>query len=593
MTRTYAMKLIWPVALLALIAAPALAVDIAAPSHGQATVSFNAGAALQNGALAKTLASYYPLADAQKGVYIGTEYCLSCHSAFRTQRETLHSAMVRRPLTGYTMQPGLGVTADVNGNGVDDFIDGLDFNTISSDFDAFKPNAPKLSVKNGVYTVTVGTLDLPLVLTVAGGNAVQGQRYVVRIPVADTDSKMTAAIYYAPMSWDPVAKKYTKNNTAGWYDANNQPKFSATTTVANVIATGGPSNYMASCLPCHSTGIQSLAKTALGETVLTNYYATAFAQNDPTVVDTNGDGKMELVNITCESCHGPGSNHALANPPDPTKIVNPRKLTAAQQTELCARCHADAKSKPAGTYSFPIRDDTMTEWYPGIGQPISDFFTPASSLWPDGKSQKSGRPWYSFSVSNHATNTFHTLSCTSCHDLHTETANAAQVRNSVYDSGLKSPIMTSVDNNTFCLSCHATHGPFANIKKEMLNDYAANEATIANVTEGHTNHPYGPDRTMGLSRCTTCHMASVGGNHSWRVLAPESTIKYKAQGGQPNSCGNGCHNTLVNIFGLGMRPTSSTYDGAFDQNLATELQKYYGPGGTWWDTHGTPMAKTH
>lgn len=576
-----------------LLAWPAAAqLAVAQASHDQA-VQVTAAQVLRNGTLAKVLASYYPLEQVQKGVYIGQEYCLACHSAMRTFKTTMHSNILRRPMVGYTMQPGLGVVADVNGNGKDDFIDGLDFNTISSVFDAYKPNAPVLSVKSGVYTMSISGVDYPLVASLAGGHAAQAQRFIVRLAVADTPNHLSAGIYFAPIAWDAVNKAYTANNANGWWDATTKlPKFNAASTVAQITAAGGPSNYGQNCLICHSTGMQNIAKNAQGEWIYTPYAATVYAQADPAYVDVNGDGTLDLVNITCESCHGPGSNHVLGGP-DPAKIVNPRKLTGAQQVEVCGRCHATAKSKPNGTFSFPVKDDTMTEWYPGIGQPLADFFTDATSYWPDGKLQKGGRPWGDYHTSLHATNPFHVVSCTSCHDLHTATSNPRQVRQAIYDTASKLTIFTSVEENTFCLSCHATHGPFANVTKEMVAGYATHEEEIGKVVAEHTHHPYAPERQMGLSRCVTCHMAATGGGHSWRAVSPELTIKYKAQGGMPNSCANGCHNTLVNLWGMGTRPTSTTYDGAFDQKLAEKLQQYYGPGGSWWNTNGTPMAPAH
>ena len=58
--------------------------------------------------------------------------------------------------------------------------------------------------------------------------------------------------------------------------------------------------------------------------------------------------------------------------------------------------------------------------------------------------------------------------------------------------------------------------------------------------------------------------------------------------GYPNACANSCHNTLVNIFGLGLNPTPSTWTTTYATSLATILQTYYGPGGTWWNTTPAP-----
>jgi hypothetical protein len=52
----------------------------------------------------------------------------------------------------------------------------------------------------------------------------------------------------------------------------------------------------------------------------------------------------------------------------------------------------------------------------------------------------------------------------------------------------------------------------------------------------------------------------------------------------PSACGVTCHQSKVNVFKLGMDPTPTVWNSDYDKALATELQKYYGPGGTWWNT---------
>jgi Doubled CXXCH motif (Paired_CXXCH_1) len=562
----------------------------AVPSSSQ-PIPVSATKVLRSGGLRNVLLGYYTAAEVDKGVYIGSSFCVACHTDKRTFLDTQHSTFARRPLTQYTMVPKRGVIADVNANGKDDFIDGLDFNTISSIFDPYKPNAPKLSVKNGTYLITIAGVDFPVVATLGGGPA-QAQRFLVRIPVTDTESKFTKATYFAPFAYDPVSNAYTANALTSWYDANKQPIFTATTTVAKL----GPiaaSNYDATCKGCHVPGIKSLAKANTGEWVLQAFPAALYAADDPAFVDFNGDGNLELAGIQCESCHGPGSNHVL-NGADPTKIVNPTKLTNAQQQDICTRCHASGKSNPAGTFAWPFKDDAMTDWLPG-SEPIASYFTDTTAYWPDGKLQKSGRPWGDYHTSLHATNAFENVSCNVCHNIHARTTNERQLYESRYDATTKLTIKTSPENDTFCLSCHATFGSFAGISKAMVADYANNEEAIGKFVSAHTHHPYTPEGLMGNSNCIQCHMAGTGGGHSWRAVAPELTLKYQAQGGMPNSCGGaaagGCHNSKVNIFGLGLK-TGTTWNNQYDVNLATILQKYYGPGGTWWDTKGAPMSRT-
>src|SRR5215469_3662257 len=49
------------------------------------------------------------------------------------------------------------------------------------------------------------------------------------------------------------------------------------------------------------------------------------------------DNKFGNKGHACESCHGPGQAHAEAA--DPSKIRNPRKLTASATDRVCLTCH--------------------------------------------------------------------------------------------------------------------------------------------------------------------------------------------------------------------------------------------------------------
>src|SRR5262245_12342971 len=126
-------------------------IAVAMPAFsGEKTRAISANAALVAQTTAK-LHAIYTADDLQKGVYVGSNFCLACHKTMSTQSATNHASFIRRPLTQWSLVAGKGVIADYDGNKVDDFIQGVDFNTISSAFDKYKPNAPKLSVENGKY----------------------------------------------------------------------------------------------------------------------------------------------------------------------------------------------------------------------------------------------------------------------------------------------------------------------------------------------------------------------------------------------------------------------------------------------------------
>jgi hypothetical protein len=178
----------------------------------------------------------------------------------------------------------------------------------------------------------------------------------------------------------------------------------------------------------------------------------------------------------------------------------------------------------------------------------------------------------------------------------------------IVDDGLTIP--TENDNDTLCLACHATHGAFEEITKEQVAEYEDNLEHISTVVSAHSNHPYGPERSMGLSRCSKCHMPKIAKSainydihsHTFEPIAPEKTLMYQEQGGMPNTCAVSCHAQKVNSFGLGYDPDIGDWDAhdpdigdwdaQFDVDLANALSYWYGPGGIWWDhDHDESSAK--
>ena len=542
---------------------------------------------IQDGTLARVLGSYYSAQDIQAGVYVGSEYCIACHQNYAGWRDTRHAKAYRRPLAQYSMKPGLGNVNDYDKNGKDDFADGLDFNAISSVFDPYKPNAPKLSYEGTTYYVTIGELKMPVLYT-HGGTGPWKQRWVVRVPLPDGTFSKDA--YTSPIQFNEATKAYVLYNVQNWYDTTTKaPLFGKNVTTADLGAKNGGAQSK-NCVGCHTTGIKKMEKTAGGEYLYRPYVAVLFRSDDPSYFDFDGDGNADILNIGCEACHGPGSNHILYGG-DKTLIVNPAKLTPEKANEVCAQCHNRVRSVPNGTHEWPYKDDVGKQFIPGGAEALSTYLKDDSGLWPDGKSStKHHQQWPDFDKSGKPAFAFHKVLCTECHEPHHNTKNDHQIIEARVEGTLTIP--TATDNNTLCLACHATFGPFATIKKEEVAEYAKNIDKISNVTEAHSFHPYGPERSMGLSRCTLCHMPKVATSgasydihsHTFEPIAPEKTLMYQDKGGMPNSCALSCHSTKVNSFGLGLDPTITKWNEAFDVSLANTLKVYFGPAGKWWNT---------
>ena len=310
----------------------------------------------------------YTADQLNQGVYVGSDLCLACHKSMAGYKTTNHSSFIRRPLPQYTLVAGKGVLANSLKGTKDDFIAGLDFNTLTgTPFDKYKPNAPKLSVENGTYYLTVGSIKAPVIATLGGQRpnsflpSGSAQRYLVRIPVADGMGGLSASVYVAPFTYTPGVGYAAF--TTGWYDAKTDaPKLISGVSSA-AVSSAGLSNHTVSCLGCHTNAPGSITKTAAGEYQFKGFVDISQASDDPTLLDYDNDGNFDVVNIGCEACHGAGSNHVLSGG-DPALIVDPAKLSLAGQADICGRCHANGKSAPSGTFGWPYNEASGTTFTP-------------------------------------------------------------------------------------------------------------------------------------------------------------------------------------------------------------------------------------
>ena len=302
-----------------------------------------------------------------------------------------------------------------------------------------------------------------------------------------------------------------------------------------------PTNTLSrNCAGCHSTGAQIEYQDFVDGDVTFKSVVTAFDYQD--------------LNMTCEACHGPGSDH-VANP-DKTTIISPQYLTAKASNELCGQCHASHAGKseaPMGIfkYAFDERNkDGLGNGYfvPGVYDLATYYFNynlaTLDDSWKDGPfhswpdqthSRAHSQQLPELLRSAHLTNPYEKLTCYTCHDPHTLDGGPASLVVDGYD--FQKP---AYSNNTLCLTCHAANGPFEEITKDdvavlqidaggtVLKDgealaFEAKDAFLARnrvasavgkhiqVGAGMGGALYTPDNLeMPVGSCTSCHMAQIG-----------------------------------------------------------------------------------
>jgi len=155
------------------------------------------------------------------------------------------------------------------------------------------------------------------------------------------------------------------------------------------------------------------------------------------------------MNIGCETCHGPGSEHAAASG-NGVAIVTPGNLSTERASIICGQCH----SRPQGiTNTFGVSNDQPVDFdgkmmRPGTSR--ADYLAnntgrhdaKTSDFWADGLHSKSHHQQYTdFIASVKYRNGSALKTCTDCHDVHAPGTDRHQ--------------LSGTTDNSLCISCHA------------------------------------------------------------------------------------------------------------------------------------------
>ncbi len=257
-------------------------------------------------------------------------------------------------------------------------------------------------------------------------------------------------------------------------------------------------NWNHMCAECHSTNLQKKYD------VRRDAFDTSFSE----------------IDVSCETCHGPGSLHVeLA---DGSGLFWDRRVgyglpplkdeDSRVEIETCAPCHARRRvvypNHRDGRPLPPGPRDGIT------GQKFFDYYVPElldrHLYYPDGQILDEDYVYGSYIQSK----MYHQgVRCTDCHDPHT-----ARVKFTDADAPWDSP-----PKNRLCTDCH-------------MGNHAAGKYD----TPAHHHHP---DASKPGTLCVDCHMPQTPymvvdprRDHSMRIPRPDLTIDLAV----PNAC-NGCH----------------------------------------------------
>ncbi|MFY0686714.1 MAG: tetratricopeptide repeat protein [Cyclobacteriaceae bacterium] len=235
--------------------------------------------------------------------------------------------------------------------------------------------------------------------------------------------------------------------------------------------TGGAMTWNTMCADCHSTELKKNYNSLSGS------FQTQF----------------EEINVGCEGCHGPSSDHVnfynqeKPSGKPPVLYMN-KSLGSTELVQKCARCHSRRSQL---TKVFDYEGDYLDHYDPSmLVHPVYEA---------DGQIQDEDYVFASFAQSKMYHNG---VSCKDCHNVHS--------------------LELKAEGNKLCMSCHEPR-------------YDSRE-----------HHFHAIDTES--SKCVNCHMTgrTYMGNdfrrdHSFRIPRPDQSVKF----GTSNAC-TGCHSDKSN-----------------------------------------------
>ncbi|MCI0376213.1 MAG: cytochrome c3 family protein [Gemmataceae bacterium] len=243
--------------------------------------------------------------------------------------------------------------------------------------------------------------------------------------------------------------------------------------------------------------------------------------------------EVDELGISCQACHGPGSEHVRLNhnparrlalqqsgAGDPS-IVHPMRLSVPRRDEICARCHGALTPKAEAWDPHTNRDPFIPGqelakfnhffWseaeqakLTGVRLPKEEPEPIDGRFWGDGTPLTTALEYNGMALSACYEKGHGKLSCLSCHTMHGPDPNFM--------------LKPKMNTNEACFQCHGEY-------RERLS--------------AHTRHP----AESAGSLCYNCHMphlvySLLSTHRSHRIEIPD--IETTRATGKPHAC-NQCH----------------------------------------------------
>jgi hypothetical protein len=395
--------------------------------------------------------------------YVGSSRCLACHKDQQHWQQTAHKL-------GWTVPEAPGKMQDFSRHrdyfaalesfpSVDDYARGTrlelgDYDAARGD-DKFKLRAvgdARLPIdavyadvylwknaRSGKYVITMVNRLNPkdpnspahLEIKLLYGGAVHDQRYIVAVPPGLGNRQG----WYTVLRYNMTGRDTRLHRERRvWHDYKFYMWWSAGADgrygTSDDVLTAPPVNTNAvqtMCAACHLTGWERYQDKTTGQYLVR-------AVNDPGgEMNIDDDPEPDEINVGCESCHGPGSEH-VANGGRSRFIVSPKHLSAERSSVICGRCHDRRQGYGGPTIGYTQAVSEAGDLArPGISRHelITKYTDPVKkgptmrgpgredNIWSDDvHSNKPHQQYADFLKSRLYRNDRLLVTCSDCHDLH-------------------------------------------------------------------------------------------------------------------------------------------------------------------------------
>jgi hypothetical protein len=499
-----------------------------------------AAAALRGGRLDLSVSC----APSENARYVGSSPCLNCHGR-HTALGSAHALSVRVPDQPSALQDTAGRPRLDEGLSAFRANKTLYFYDCAARTDtlpacAVSETAPSdlgrirararlaYDAATSVYSVELSAADgsnpqsYPVAVSVGG--ALTYQQFVTRVSLTSGTRSHFVLPFSYQLNGDDARPSYRDFHWVAyrpedWFDlATGQAKRPATQQA-----------FEKQCVGCHATGARVVGDSNAG-------FSASAAAEPAGIYDLNGDGRLELLGVSCEACHGPGSEH-IERSPRGQHIVSPRLLSGTRQTLVCGACHSNPRGHggelaPLDAQGAMPRPGERRKSY--LSEHVSRIDAQGSDLFPSGDSQHATQQYSDFIRSAKYRNGSLLATCSDCHSPHRERALPADMLFSASDSNgcvgchmaqkdlhahaldkVKYDHVQGVDQNALtCVACHQVKTALGGAHVSGLVDNTTPSAVYTYLHGDRTSHRFAfVGRTQAAAQpiaathaCAFCHV---------------------------------------------------------------------------------------